>query len=339
VEQIHTRLDDMFRLLTGGSRTALPRQQTLRALIDWSYDLLSEAEQTLLRRLSVFAGGWTLEAAEAVGAGESVAAWELLDLLTSLVDKSLVTYDDPGGEGRYWLLETVRQYARDRLLETGEAIAVRDRHLDFFLRLAEEAEPRLHGREQLAWLDRLEAEHDNFRAALAWSRTEERHAESALRLAGALAWFWNMRGYLNEGRRWLEDLLARPAPAGATRARAKALGGAGLMATYQGDFDAAPARFTESVALWRELGDRRALAHAMGWLGGCSEYSRRIPLLEEAVALAREVGDPWVLGLALWHLAVNVNRFQPDPERVRMLAEESIVLLREVGTCGPSTDR
>src|SRR3954451_16773848 len=137
-----------------------------------------------------------------------------------------------------------------------------------------------------------------------------------------------MRGYLNEGRRWLEDLLKQPGPARATRARA--LDGAGLLAFYQGDFDAALARFVESVTLWRELGDRRALAHAMGWLGGCSEHARRIPILEECVVLAREVGDPWVLGLALWHLAGNLLRFQPDPERVRKLAAESAALLREV---------
>jgi hypothetical protein len=226
------------------------------------------------------------------------------------------------------MLETIREYGADRLREAGEAIAVRDRHLDFFLGLAEEAEPRLHGREQLAWLARLEAEHDNLRAALEWSGAEARHAEAALRLAGALAWFWNMRGYLNEGRRWLEELLERAAPAGATRARA--LDGAGLIAFYQSDHDAALVRFAESVALWRELGDRRALAHAMGWLGGCSEYSRRISLLEECVALAREVGDPWVLGLALWHLGINVLRFQSDPERARKLAEESASLLRKV---------
>src|SRR5713226_5481995 len=166
VEKLNERLDDMFRLLTGGSRTALPRQQTLRALIDWSYDLLSPSEGALLRRLSVFAGGWTLEAAEAVCAGEGVEEWEVLDLLTSLVEKSLVLYEERGGEGRYRLLETVRQYARDRLLEAGEAEAVRGRHLGFVLRLAEEAEPKLSGPEQVVWLDRLEAEHDNLRAAL-----------------------------------------------------------------------------------------------------------------------------------------------------------------------------
>jgi predicted ATPase/DNA-binding SARP family transcriptional activator len=352
VEQIARGLDDVLHLLTRGSRTVLPRQQTLRATLDWSYALLTEAEQVLLQRLSVFAGSWSLEACEAICSdrggrtGDCVLATDqtllhpssspmqkgqVLDLLAQLIDKSLVLAEPQRGGVRYRLLETVRQYARDRLREAGEAQEVRDRHLDFFLGLAEEAEPRLHGREQLPWLARLEAEHDNLRAALEWSRAEARHAVAALRLAGALAWFWNMRGYLHEGRRWLEDLLERPAPVGASRAWARALDGAGLIACYQGDYDAAPARFAASVALWRELGDRRALAHAMGWLGGCSEYSRRIPLLEESVALAREVGDPWVLGLVLWHYALNVNRFQSDPERARMLAEESAALLRKVG--------
>src|SRR5262249_8538660 len=140
VEKLNERLDDMFRLLTGGSRTALPRQQTLRALIDWSYDLLSPPEKALLRRLSVFAGGWTLEAAEAVCVGAEVEEWEVLDLLTSLVEKSLVLYEERESEGRYRLLETVRQYARDRLLITGEADGVRERHRDWFLALAEERE-------------------------------------------------------------------------------------------------------------------------------------------------------------------------------------------------------
>src|SRR5205823_6408067 len=184
------RLDDMFRLLTGGSRTALPRQQTLRALIDWSYDLLAEPERALLRRLSVFAGGWTLEAAEAVCVGEGVEEWEVLDLLTSLVEKSLVLYGERSGEERYRLLETVRQYARDRLLEAGDAGVVRERHLEFFLLWAEQNPYEL---------DQLEGEHDNLRAALEWSQVQG-HAEAGSRLGGALWWFWEQRGFWMEGR-------------------------------------------------------------------------------------------------------------------------------------------
>ncbi len=182
VDQIASRLDDQFRLLTGGSRMALPRHQTLRAAMDWSHNLLSDPERTMLRRLSVFAGGWTLEAAEAVCMGEGVEATDPLDLMTRLVDKSLVIAEARDGQGRYRLLETVRQYSRDRLLESGEAEVVRKRHRDFFLALGESAETHRGGPNQVMWLDRLEAEHDNLRAALEWSLGGG-DAEAALRLA------------------------------------------------------------------------------------------------------------------------------------------------------------
>ena len=197
VETIAARLSDRFRLLTGGDRTALPRQQTLRACIDWSYDLLTEAERSVLRRLAVFAGGWTLEAAEAVGTGGDVQADEVLDVPAQLVEKSLVAMDAEGT--RYQLLETVRQYAQDRLHESGEAEAIRERHRDYFLALAEEAEPKLLGAEQAAWLRRLEAEHDNLRAGLSWS-LEDSGSQAGLRLCGALQRFWITRGHFSEGR-------------------------------------------------------------------------------------------------------------------------------------------
>src|SRR5205807_4056613 len=172
VEEINRRLDHRFRLLTGGSRTALPRQQTLRSLIDWSYDLLHDPEKLLLQRLSAFAGGWTLEAAEQICTGEGVEDEEALDLLTSLADKSLVAVEQNDGHSRYRLLETVRQYARERLLESSGGAAVRERHRDYFLALAEEADPELLGSEQAEWLQRLEEEHDNLRSALEWSLAE-----------------------------------------------------------------------------------------------------------------------------------------------------------------------
>jgi predicted ATPase/class 3 adenylate cyclase len=229
VEQLAERIDEMYRLLTRGSRTALPRQQTLRALIDWSYDLLSEKERALLRRMSVFAGGWTLAAAEAVCAGDGIAAVEMLGLLAQLVEKSLVQPEEPGscaergcGEVRYRLLETVRQYARERLLEVGEAAAVRGQHRDWCLSLAERAEPMLTGPEQDEWHERLEREHDNLRAALEWC-VESGEAEAGLRLAGALWWFWQVGGYLGEGRERLEKLLALPGAQERTVARGNAL--------------------------------------------------------------------------------------------------------------------
>ena len=209
VEQIEQRLDQRFRLLTGGSRTALPRQQTLRSLIDWSYDLLSPTEKALLCRLSVFSGGWTLETAEQVcgdrdddGVRENLAveSWDMLDLLTSLSDKSLVVYQESEGAARYRLLETVRQCTRDRLLESGEAEAWRGRHLAFYQSIADVAEPELKGPNQQAWLERLETEHDNVRAALEWSGHDANSAEAGLRLASALWRFWDMHGHLTEGR-------------------------------------------------------------------------------------------------------------------------------------------
>ncbi len=206
VRQIEARLDDRYRLLTGGSRTVLPRHQTLRGLVDWSHDLLSEPERVLLRRLSVFAGGWTLEAAEAVcafGAGEG-SCDDVLELLSELAAKSLVLADEQNGQMRYRFLETIRQYGAERLRASGEEAVVRDRHLEWFLALAERGEPELRGPDQVRWLDRLEAEHDNLRAALAWSQLEsssERARAAGLRLAGALSWFWRVHSQFSEGRR------------------------------------------------------------------------------------------------------------------------------------------
>jgi predicted ATPase/class 3 adenylate cyclase len=185
IEEIDHKLDQRFRLLTGGSRTALPRHQTLRALIDWSYELLNASERRLLQRLSAFAGGWTLEAAEQISAGNTVAAGDVLDLLTSLSNKNLIGSDQTDGRSRYRLLETVRQYAREKLLDSGDAEHVRQRHHDYYLALAEDAESKLTGAEQAQWLQRLEEEHDNFRSALEWSLVAA-GSEGGLRLCGAL---------------------------------------------------------------------------------------------------------------------------------------------------------
>jgi predicted ATPase len=183
IEQIDARLDDRFRLLTTGSRTASTRQQTLQATIDWSYDLLSEKERVLFRRLAVFAGGWALEAAEAVCSGDGIEAHAVLDMLSHLVEKSLVIVDE--GEARYQLLETIRQYARMKLHDSDEYDKLSNRHLDYFLRFAEEVEPKLHGHEQPVWLDWLDAEHDNMRAALEWSQNNNQ-IEKGLQIAGGL---------------------------------------------------------------------------------------------------------------------------------------------------------
>jgi predicted ATPase/class 3 adenylate cyclase len=300
VEKLAERLDDRFRLLTGGSRTALPRQQTLRALIDWSYDLLSERERALLRCLSVFAGGWTLEAAEAVCA-EGVEEWEVLDLLTSLVEKSLVLYDERDGEARYRLLETIRQYAWDRLVEAGGAAAVRGRHLEWYRGLAEQAmHPLYRAATQGEWVGRLERELDNLRAALDWS-TEAgaspegaQEAEAGLRLAGWLRRFWLHRGYLAEMRERLARLLATPAAAAHTPARANALVCAGWLAFFQVDYETARSVLAESLIIRRELNDPWGTALSLAFLANVTlnqgDYRAARSQCEEALGLWRETG-------------------------------------------------
>ena len=280
-EEINRRLDQRFRLLTGGARNVLPRQQTLRALIDWSYDLLTGAEKALLCRLSVFVGGWTLSAAEAVCAGEPVKDWEVLDLLTALVDKSLVAAERWGNGTRYRLLETVRQYGGDRLRESGESEAVSGRVAAYFLALAEEAEPQMRGPEQEVWLSRLETEHDNLRASLSWVEGQGDGGEDGLRLAGALSRFWGIRGHSTEGRQWLRRALARTkrgdveeesAREGAGSAsRAVALTGAGNLARNQGDYAEAQTLYEEALTLNGQLGDRQGIANTLNNLGNVAQ--------------------------------------------------------------------
>jgi tetratricopeptide (TPR) repeat protein len=281
----------------------------------------------------VFAGGWTLEAAEAVCVGEGVEEWEVLDRLTSLVEKSLVLYEEQSGEGRYRLLETVRQYARDRLQEGGEAEAVRGRHAEYFLRLAERAEPELHRHEQIEWLDRLGVEHDNLRAALAWSRAEGQ-SEVGLRLGGALWWFWAVRGYLGEGRAHLARLLALPGAEARTVARARALHGAGILAMFQGDYGATRTLLEESLAISREFGYRRDAAWSLGYLGVAArnqgDCGAARALFEESLAIFREVGSTDLIAWSLGHLG-EVAKDQGDCGTARALFEESLAIFRELG--------
>jgi len=293
VDQIRSRLDDRFRLLAGGSRTALPRHQTLRATIQWSYDLLTAEEQQLFRRLSVFAGGWTLDLCTTVLGGEA-GEFEIVDALGRLVEKSLVVVErDTGSEPRYRLLDTVRQYGQERLVESGEAEVARGRHLAGCLALAERAYAERVVREE-AWAPAIEAEHDNLRAALAWARNSE--PERYLRLAGALAWFWQARSYFHEGRGHLTSALAA-SPSRETRpARARALWGAASVRAWQGGAAEALPMMEEALRLWRELGDLRETALALegiGWncyLGGRDEEARRA--CEESLRLQQEIGDP-----------------------------------------------
>jgi non-specific serine/threonine protein kinase len=336
VEQIAARLDDRFRLLTGGSRTALPRHRTLSATIEWSHDLLAESERTLFRRLSVFAGGFSLDAVEAICAGNGIEEYEALDLLAHLVDKSLVMVaeSEEQGEARYRLLETVRQYAQDRLLESGESAAIRDRHVGYYVRFVREAEPRLTGAERSVWLDRLEAEHDNLRAAIQWSLANS--AEIALELTGALWWFWQYRGYWSEGRQWLQRALEQPGDGESDGARAKALYGAGALSWLLGDPLSARSLLEESASLSRAAGDERALAYALTFLGRTVELIGEVPparsLLEESIAIFRRLQPPdkWGLAHALGHLGIVAYRISDDAA-ARSSSEESFALFSELG--------
>lgn len=331
-EQIASRLDDRFRLLAGGARTALPRHQTLRAAMDWSYELLSEHEQAVLRRLSVFAGGWSLEAAETVCAGQGVEAGDVFDLLSRLVDKSLVVVYEAREEGRYRLLETVRQFGRDRLVESGEAETIRKRHRDLFLALAEEAEPRLRTAEQAYWLNRLDTEHDNLRAALEWSQGVS-DAESGVRLAGALARFWAMRGYMTEAHKRLEDFLALT-QGNHTRARAKLLRAVGNITRQQGDLATARVHLEESVTLSRALGNRHGLAESLLALGSVhyrtGDYGAATALFKESLSISQTVGDDWGIGESL-HLRGHVALDQGAHAQAHSLFEESVKTFRGTG--------
>jgi predicted ATPase/Tfp pilus assembly protein PilF len=330
VEQIVTRLEDRFRLLTAGQRTVAPRHQTLRAVIDWSYDLLSETERTLLHRLSVFAGGCPLEAAEAVCAGESIDEYEVLDLLGALVDKSLVLVDEHGQEARYRMLETIRQYAREKLEASDEAASLQGRHRDWYLQLAEEAEPELRGPEQCVWLDRLEQEHDNLRVALAGSLNSEA-AESGLRLSGALSEFWSVRGYLTEGRERLGALLKLAEASEHTPVRAKALKGAAFLAQDQGDYGAARQFYEESLTIQRNLGDMLEIANSLNNLGLVAQqqgdYVAAHSLLRQSLAINRVLAQEGGIALSLQNLG-NIAQLQGDYEEARRSYEDSLAILR-----------
>lgn len=333
VEDINSKLDQRFRLLTGGSRTALPRQQTLRSLIDWSYDLLNEAEKALLIRLSVFQGGWSLEAAETVCTGEPVEAWETLDLLTSLCDKSLVVSETTGQSVRYRMLETVRQYARDRLLEHADWEAWRDSHLAHFLALAEEAEPQLIGPQQQEWLDRLEAEHDNLRAALEWSMGQQ-STDTALRLCPSLGRYWLTRGYFDEGREWCDRALSKTEGMLRTTPGATVLYWAGGMAYYQGDYASARSCLSECLAISRETGSGRYTALSLNGLAlvdACEgDYVSAQRYLHECLEIAREVGDPTNLAQVLNNLGNNAKDLG-EYALAKTYLQECVVISREIG--------
>ena len=334
VEEISERIDDSFGLLAAGSRTAMPRQRTLHATMDWSHELLSQKERVLFRRLSVFAGGFTLEAAESICAGEELQPDEVLELLSQLVDKSLVVAQERDGAARYHMLETIRQYGGERLEEVGEAAHVREQHAGYYLAVAEEAEPELKGERQVAWLARLEQEHDNLRVAMVWS-LERGELEEAARLGWALWLFWGIRSHLAEGRRSMERALsARGSVAMSASARAKALFVAGMMANYEGDHLSAEPLVQESLRLFKELEDKVGTAYALSNAGyvalGRGRYQQAMAVIEEAADLFLEEGEKWGAAIELGFLAV-AWRNQGDHERAKRLAQRGLAISREIG--------
>ena len=334
-QQIAERLDDRFKLLTGGSRTALPRQQTLRALIDWSYLTLNQTEQGVLRRLAVFSGGWTFEAAEAV-AGEI----EAMEGLSGLVNKSLVNMEEREGASRYRYLETIRQYAMEKLLESGDAVNARDCHLRYFMELTRAAEEHFRTSQRLLWLNRLEVEHDNIRSALGWAL--ESDPEAALRMVCSLPVFWLSRSYLSEGSNWCQAAISRaealpqsaPDPDAKDRlaVRAQAYVTLAVLASNHGDHHTGRNAAREAVALARQLGDPLLLARALDFLGLSSAFLGDAALafasLHESEALCRKFNYKEQLASVLLSLVyVTMEIHGPKAtDQLQSYLEESLVL-------------
>ena len=332
VETIDARLSDRFRLLSAGDQTALPRQQTLRALIDWSHDLLTEPEKVLLRRLSVFAGGWTLESAEAVCGGGTLADGDVLDLLAHLVDKSLVAMDADGA--RYRLLESVRAYARERLEASGEAPDIRSRHLDHFVRFAEEMRPALNGPERPRALARYDAERENLVDAYGWAASSEGGGEKGLRLAHASGSYLFIRGQPGMALRISQDALSRPDAQAPTPARCRTLFDVGQQLCFTGSYAEAQPHLEECLAIARASGDQAMVARVLQPLGmaafGRGDRKAARDYLAEGVELARQMGDKRELAAALTGLA-QIHRVEGLLEPAEPLYDHAVALAREIG--------
>jgi non-specific serine/threonine protein kinase len=331
VEQIAARLDDRFKLLTEGSRTALPRQQTLRGTLDWSHDLLSEPERVLLRRLAGFTGGWTLEAAESVCSGDGLEPGDILDVLAQLVGKSLVVADSHGEATRYRMLETVRQYATEKLQAAGEDERLYRRQRDWCLALANEAEPNLYRAEQVRWLDRLEREHDNLRVALAWSQARSGESIALAGSARALWWFWYLHGHFHEGRRWLDEAASCTEQ---SSLRAGVLLGAGWLRYGAGELERASDRLQYSLMLAREHHAWRTAVQAMIALSFTlrdrGQHDRSRALLDECLALAHGIGFEWGAAFSLYLLGTEAI-WRGDLETAADLLGQSLAIFRELG--------
>ena len=328
-EQLCARLDDRFALLTGGSRTALPRQQTLEAAMDWSYDLLTAPEQQLLRRLSVFRGGFSMEAAERVGSAGERGRFDALDLLSRLVDKSLVGAEERGDEMRYRLIETVRTYARSKLAETEDGRPVSARHAAYYLELAESAETRMRGPAETAWMRRLEAEHDNLRAAVEWT-LDERQTEMALRFSWALLTYWVARGFSQEGLRLVERAL-EGGEAVDPLIKARGMEAASMLLHMHGDTARAGRLLAESEAAFAALDahhDRGlALLRMAALVAAQGDHGRATDLYRRAMGLLDEAGDQWGVANCLEGQG-DIALIDGDLDGARAAFQESLELRR-----------
>jgi predicted ATPase len=333
LDQIARRLQDRFQLLTGGPRTALPRHQTLQATMDWSYSLLSELERSLLRRLSVFSGGWTLNAAEEVAAFGQVQKEDVLDLITQLVDKSLVLVEEWGDRVRYGMLETVRQYGLRVLAEEGELEGARQGHADYFVLLAEQADEGLRDARQVEAVEVLNSEHDNLRGALRWA-TDSSKKNLALRLVGALGWYWFMRGHWKESWRWFHkanDLESSYDPI----IRAKAIYKAGGLQIIRGNLIGTVELIEKALDICREAGDEEGLAWSLSLMGQSKtwadkDFNQAMPYLSESVERFRSLNNDWGVAFTLPFIG-QVLEFQEEYEQCVRVQKEGISIFERIG--------
>jgi predicted ATPase/DNA-binding CsgD family transcriptional regulator len=349
---LRARLTNRLLLLTGGARDQPPRLQTMHDAIAWSHDLLSPAEQAYFRRLAVFVGGFTLDAVEWVAGTTQVSPRHpspdthhlsprhhvtpsTLDIVGALVEQSLLTHEEqPDGEPRFSTLETIREYALEQLERSGEAAPAWQRHATWFASVAQEADVKLRGRDQITWLSRLEAEHDNLRAAMAWALAQG-DADLALKLTGGLHWFWFQHGHWAEGRHWLERALALPGAAAPSPERARSLAGAGLLSFTLSDYATAHAWLEESIAVSREAEDDRGLAYAMLCLAWPTlvqgDYTGVRTLASESLSLFRELDDRWGIVAASCSLGIAEMDLESESTWARLLIEESLAEAEYLG--------
>ena len=327
IEKIFERLDDRFNLLTGGKRTALPRQQTLRALIDWSYDLLTESEKIIWSRLSVFSGGWTLEAAEEICSDNTIKKNDIIDHLSELVEKSIIIYNE--SKERYNILETIKQYGREKLEYENEIF---QRHLDYYLYLAQRAEPELNRSDAKLWLDKLEADHNNFIISIEWSLSNENKEKGAV-IATAFEQFWKIRGHYSTGIRLYENILQNQGEL-SKAIKGKLLLRIGVFKFQQGDYEQTKIYCEESLSIGKEIGDKKVIAGSKNTLGNIASdqgnYEEAKKYFEESLDTKIEIGDKSGIAITLHNLGL-LAFVKGDYEQAKKFNEDSLAIRKEIG--------